>query len=211
MKNGGFMNHKIARLVTVSILVTFSAAMAHLGAGGTNLPSRSNRPNLEYLKAVNLAAPPQDPQLLFLLMGEFSNANEQSEGVEFFSARLKEFDPRLTDVQRALYLSAIGLLRAQHAPAVPLLHRIGWVKETIAMLQQAKRLSGGQVFIVNWIAGVVHAQLPSRFHQRKAAQEELAWCVKNVEKAPHEAWLREVYYQLAKLARAGGEQAKARD
>jgi len=30
-------------------------------------------------------------------------------------------------------------------------------------------------------------------------------------KAPHEAWLREVYYQLAKLARAGGEQAKARD
>ncbi len=205
------MNHKKASLVSVSILGIFSAAVALLGADGTNLPSGSNRPDLEYLKAVNLAAPPQDPQLLFLLTGEFANANMQSEGVEFFSARLKEFDPRLTDVQRALYLSAIGLLRAQHAHAVPLLRRIGWVKETISMLEQAKRLSGGQVFVVNWIAGMVHAQLPNRFHQGKAAQEELAWCVENVEKAPHPAWLREVYYQMAKLASASGDRAKSQD
>ena len=119
--------------------------------------ARSHRldPDLEYLKAVNQVAPPRDPQILFLLMAEYSSANRQEEGVEFFSARLKEFEPRLTDVQRALYLSAIGLLRAQHAPAVPLLHRIGWVKETIAILERAKRLSGGQVFVVNWVAGVV--------------------------------------------------------
>ena len=63
------MNHKKASLVSVSILVIFSAAVALLGADGTNLPSGSNRPDLEYLKAVNLAAPPQDPQLLFLLTG----------------------------------------------------------------------------------------------------------------------------------------------
>ena len=142
-------------------------------------------------------------------MGRYANANIQVEGEVF--RRLREFGPRLTDVQRALYLSAIGLLRAQHAPAVPLLHRIGWVKETIAMLERAKRLSGGQVFVVNWIGGMVHAQLPSRFHQRQAAQEELEWCVENVEKAPDAAWLREVYLQLAKLARAGGEQAKAQE
>src|SRR6266436_6551094 len=160
------MNHKKASLVSVSILGIFSAAVALLGADGTNLPSGSNRPDLEYLKAVNLAAPPQDPQLLFLLMGEFANANMQSEGVEFFSARLKEFDPRLT---------------------------------------------GGQVFVVNWIAGMVRAQLPNRFHQGKAAQEELAWCVENVEKAPHPAWLREVYYQMAKLASASGDRAKSQD
>jgi hypothetical protein len=48
----------------------------------------SSRPELEYLKAVNSAAPPQDPQLLFLLMGEFANANQQPEGAEFLSARL---------------------------------------------------------------------------------------------------------------------------
>jgi hypothetical protein len=79
----------------------------------------SSRPELEYLKAVNSAAPPEDPQLLFLLMGEFANANQQAEGAEFLSARLNEFSPRLSDAQKALYLSAIGLLRAQNASSSP--------------------------------------------------------------------------------------------
>jgi glyoxylase-like metal-dependent hydrolase (beta-lactamase superfamily II) len=148
---------------------------------------------------------------LFLLMAQYSNANLQEEGAEFFSARLKEFDPRLTDVQKALYLSAIGILRAQHASSVPLLNRIGYVKDTIAILDQAKQLSGGQVFVVNWIAGIVRTELPSLFHQRAAAKNELAWCVENSDKAPHAGWLREVYSHLGKLALADGEQAKAQD
>jgi len=106
----------------------------------------SSRPELEYLKAVNSAAPPQDPQLLFLLMGEFANANQQAEGAEFLSARLNEFAPRLSDSQKALYLSAIGLLRAQNASSISLFGRIGYVKDTISMLDQAKKLSGGQIF-----------------------------------------------------------------
>src|SRR5215472_297402 len=171
----------------------------------------SHHPELEYLKAVNSVAPPQDPQLLFLLMAEYANANLQGEGAEFFSARLKEFEPRLTDVQKALYLSAIGLLRAQNASSIPLLHRISYVKDSVAVLDQAKRLSGGQVFVVNWIAGVVYAQLPSPFHQKEAAQRELAWCVENADKAPHAGWLREVYFEQAKLALADGDQAKAQD
>jgi glyoxylase-like metal-dependent hydrolase (beta-lactamase superfamily II) len=173
--------------------------------------SASPRPELEYLKAVNSVAPPRDPQLLFLLMAQYSNANLQGEGAEFFSARLKEFGPRLTDAQKALYLSAIGLLRAQHASSVSLLHRIGYVKDTIAILDQAKQLSGGQVYVVNWIAGIVRTELPGFFHQRKAAEAELAWCLANVDKAPHAGWLREVYYHLGKLALADGEQAKAQD
>jgi glyoxylase-like metal-dependent hydrolase (beta-lactamase superfamily II) len=173
--------------------------------------STSGRPELEYFKAVNTVAPPQDPQLLFLLMAEYSSANMQGEGAEFFSARLKEFDPRLTDGQKALYLSIIGLLRAQHASSISLVHRIGYVKDTIAILDQARQRSGGQVFVVNWIAGVVHTELPNFFHQRKAAQEDLAWCVEHADKAPHAGWLREVYYHLGKLALADGEQAKAQD
>ena len=171
----------------------------------------SPRPDLEYFKAVNSIAPPKDPQLLFLLMGQYANANLQSDGVEFFSARLREFGPHLTDVQKALYLSAIGLLRAQHAPSVPLLHRVGYVKETITILEQATQLSGGHVFVVNWIAGIVYSQLPGFFHQGQAAQDELMWCVKNGDQAPHAGWLREVYYRLGKLALARGEQAKAQD
>src|SRR5882724_5923229 len=178
---------------------------------GVDSSSASLRPELEYQKAVNSVAPPQDPQLLFLLMAQYSNANLQGEGAEFFSARLKEFSPRLTDAQKALYLSAIGLLRAQHASSVSLLHRIGYVRDTMAILDQAKRLSGGQIFVVNWISGVVRSQLPGFFHQKQAAQDDLTWCAANIAKAPHIGWLREVDFRLGKLALADGDQAKARD
>ena len=171
----------------------------------------SSRPELEYLKAVNTAAPPKDPQLLFLLMGGYANANQQAEGAEFLSARLNEFGPRLSDPQKALYLSAIGLLRAQHASSVSLLHRIGYVRDTIAMLDQAKRLSGGQIFVVNWISGVVRAQLPGLFHQRQAAHDDLTWCAANIAEAPSVGWLREVDFHLGKLALADGDQVKAQD
>jgi len=198
-------------------LLVFGVFLAKLRAtpprpdAGNHGGASSVRPELEYLKAVNSVAPPRDPQLLFLLMAQYSNAHLQNEGAEFFSARLKEFGPRLTDVQKALYLSAIGLLRAQQASQVSLLHRIGYVKDTIAILEQAKQLSGGQVFVVNWINGIVHAQLPGQFHPKNAAQDELAWCVANADKAPHAGWLRELYYYLGKLALADGEQVKAQD
>ena len=144
-------------------------------------------------------------------MTEFANSNLQGEGAEFFSARLKEFEPKLTPVQKSLYLSIIGLLRAQHAASLPVLRRYSYVKETIATLEQAKQFSGGKVFVVNWIAGIVHAEIPGFFGQRNAAREELTWCVDNIDKAPHTGWLREVYYHLAKLAHSEGNQAKAQD
>jgi len=144
-------------------------------------------------------------------MGAYSNANQQAEGAEFLSARLNEFGPRLTDAQKSLYLSAVGLLRAQHASSVSLLDRIGYVKDSIAMLDQAKRLSGGQIFVVNWISGVVRSQIPSFFHQRQAAQDDLTWCAANIAKAPNIGWLREVDFRLGSLALADGEQVKAQD
>src|SRR5215467_14649943 len=181
-------------LLGILLLTLYGAPSAKSGSAGPTSPRSSRPPELEYLKAVNSVAPPHDPQLLFLLMAQYSSARLQGEGVEFFSQRLKEFGPHLTDAQKALYLSAIGLLRAQHASEVPLLRRVSYVKETVASLDQAKQLSGGQIFVVNWIDGVVRAQLPSIFHQRAAAQKELEWCVANADKAPHAGWLREPYY-----------------
>jgi glyoxylase-like metal-dependent hydrolase (beta-lactamase superfamily II) len=201
----------------LAALLMFGAFLANLrgipaGPGpGNHGEASSYRSELQYLKAVNSVAPPRDPQLLFLLMAQYANANLQDEGAEFFSARLQEFGPRLTDAQKALYLSAIGLLRAQHASSVSLLHRVGYVKETIAILEQAKQLSGGKIFVVNWIASIVHSEFPSVFHQRNAAKAELAWCVENADKAPDAGWLREIYYHLGKLALAEGGQAKAQD
>src|SRR5215469_5685985 len=198
-------------------LVTFALFLANR-RGVRADTSRQNRagnpahpPELEYLKAINSVAPPKDPQLLFLLMAQYSNLNLQGEGAEFLAARFKEFEPQLTDPQKALYLSAIALLQAQHASEISLLRRIGYVNDTIAMLDRAKQLSGGQVFVVNWIAGVVHSELPGFFRQSKAAEAELAWCLENAAKAPHAGWLREVDYHLGKLALARGERAKAEE
>jgi glyoxylase-like metal-dependent hydrolase (beta-lactamase superfamily II) len=205
-----FLYLSAALLLSGIVLLGLRETSASSASGKTSV-SGSPRPELEYFKAINSVGPPQDPQILFLLMAQYSNANLQGQGVEFFSARLKEFEPRLTDTQKALYLSAIGLLRAQCAHSVPLLRRVGYVRETISMLEQAKRLSGGQIFVVNWIAGIVHAQLPGFFHQDKAAHDELTWCIEHADKAPQAGWLREVYYQQAKLALADGDQGRAQD
>ena len=205
------MRKEVYLLLALLLVVGSLIYLETNGTAASPVQSSSSRPELEYLKAVNGAAPPQDPQLLFLLMGAYANANQQAEGAEFFTARLNEFGPRLTDAQKSLYLSAIGLLRAQHASSVSLLHRIGYVKDTIAMLDQAKQLSGGQIFVVNWISGVVRSQLPGFFHQKQAAQDDLTWCAANIAKAPHIGWLREVDFRLGKLALADGDQAKARD
>src|SRR5215831_21191863 len=201
---------RIALLIGLLLLVVGGFLLMRSGRAESHSASTS-LPDLEYLKAINSVGPPEDPQLLFLLMTQYVNSNRQGEGAEFFSARLKEFEPRLTPVQKSLYLSIIGLLRAQHAASMPLLYRYSYVKETVAILEQAKQLSEGKVFVVNWIAGIVYTEIPGFFGQRSAAREELTWCVDNIDKAPHTGWLREVYFHLAKLARSEGDQAKTQD
>ena len=206
------MSHSVRIALLFGLLLVALAAILVIKSGRAESHSASTSlPDLEYLKAINSVGPPQDPQLLFLLMTQYANANRQGEGAEFFSARLKEFEPKLTPVQKSLYLGIIGLLRAQHAASLPVLRRYSYVKETMAILEQAKQLSGGEVFVVNWIAGIVHTEIPGFFGQRKAAREELTWCVDNIDKAPNTGWLREVYYHLAKLAHSEGNQAKAQD
>ncbi len=195
----------------LGIIVTLDGIRAPAAESRVTSSSASHHPDLDYLKAVNSVAPLRDPQVLFLLMAEYSNANLEGEGAEFFSARLKEFDARLTDAQKGLYLGVIGLLRARHASSISLLDRLTYVRQTLSMLEQAKQLTGGQVFVVNWIAGIVHAELPGLFDQKKAAEAELRWCLENADRAPHAGWLREVYYHLGKLAVAEGDQPKAQD
>src|SRR2546427_2173755 len=100
-----FMRIAIYSLAALLVFGVFLAKLLATPAGpgpGNHDLAGSGRPELEYLKAVNsVAPPPRDPQLLFLLMAEYSNANRQGDGAEFFSARLKEFGPRLRDAQKA--------------------------------------------------------------------------------------------------------------
>jgi hypothetical protein len=78
------LNPFIVVLLGMSRLVVSLRPAAHAS-------SASIRPDLEYLKAVNKAAPPRDPQLLFLLMGQYASANRHAEGAEFLSARLMKY------------------------------------------------------------------------------------------------------------------------
>jgi hypothetical protein len=95
----------------------FAVALASMAIGKDPLETAAptGRPELDYLKAINRAGPPQDPQMLFLLMGQYANANRHGEGAEFLSARLEEFGPKLSPIQKSLYLTAIAALRAGHA------------------------------------------------------------------------------------------------
>jgi len=203
--------YSLAALLTSALfLISLRDVRADVGAR-SQAETAVRPPELEYFKAINQAAPPKDPQLLFLLMAQYSNLNLQGEGAEFFAARFKEFEPRLTDPQKSLYLSATAVLRAQHASSVPLLHRIGYVNDTIAMLDRAEQLSRHQVFVVTWMAGVVRSELPGVFGQSKAAEAELAWCLDNGARAPDPGWLREVHYHLGKLALARDDRATAEE
>jgi glyoxylase-like metal-dependent hydrolase (beta-lactamase superfamily II) len=195
----------LGSVVTTSIFV--GSALTH---AQPRAPAEAASPELAYLKQVNRWRPPSDPQLLFILMGQFANAGRQLEGIAYFEEMLKRFGPELTDNQKAQYLVAIASLRAAHANEVFLPRRVGWVRDTVAQLDTAKNLSGGQMFVARWMSGVVRAQLPGFFGERDAALADLLWCVQHVDAAPHRAWLREVYAQLAAVYRQEGAVAEAR-
>jgi hypothetical protein len=75
------MRTAIYLLAALLVLGVFLASLRGTPTGpvpGNHGEAGSVRPELEYLKAVNSVAPPQDPQLLFLLMAQYSSANLQS-------------------------------------------------------------------------------------------------------------------------------------
>jgi glyoxylase-like metal-dependent hydrolase (beta-lactamase superfamily II) len=77
------------------------------------------------------------------------------------------------------------------------------------MLDEAKKLGGENAFVARWMSGIVRAQLPWFFKQRVAAQKDLEWCLDNAALAPHQGWLREVYFHLGLLRRNAGVDAEA--
>jgi glyoxylase-like metal-dependent hydrolase (beta-lactamase superfamily II) len=173
--------------------------------GAPSAAPATDRPELAYLKQVNAWHPPSDPQLLFLLMAQYANAGRHLEGAAYLDELRHRFDGRLDDTGRALYLTAIASLRAGGANQVFLPRRIGWVRDTLAMLDEADRLTHGQSFITHWMSGIVRSQLPSFFGERATAEAELRWCLQHADKLPHPGWLREVHFHLAKLLRDEGD------
>ncbi|MBS0182593.1 MAG: MBL fold metallo-hydrolase [Nitrospira sp.] len=201
------MNRSIVILVLLGTLVLSFIAIVRAPSSGaqSHLPADTVQPELAYLKQVNQWRPPSDPQLLFLLMQQFANTGRHVEGIVYLEDVLNRFTSRLTDNQMAQYLVAIAFLRADHAYEVFLFKRFGWVRDTLALLDDAKRLTKNEMFIARWMSGVVRARIPGFFGERDTALADLLWCVEHVDAAPHRNWLREVYAQLASLHRQRGD------
>src|SRR5215813_1271073 len=73
----------LAALLLFGILFVTLRKSSADSVSANSSESGSSRPDLEYLKAINTAGPPQDPQILFLLMAQYSSANLQGEGADF--------------------------------------------------------------------------------------------------------------------------------
>lgn len=164
-------------------------------------PPQTYNAQLEYLKVINNAGPAHDPQLIFLLLEQYLSTNQSEAGVSFFETLLDRHRSSMSPDQQSLYLAALGLLRATHAQDVFLLKRLGWVRETIAILETAKKLGGERGFVAHWAAGYVYTELPSWFGKQQDAREDLQWCMDHAAQAPNAGWMREVYYHLAVLSK----------
>jgi glyoxylase-like metal-dependent hydrolase (beta-lactamase superfamily II) len=198
--------------LTITCILLIAVCLLGSGCATTaTAPSQTYSPELEYLKSLHQAGPVQEPQLTTILMQQFMNANQFQDGIAFFEYLQQKHESRLTSAQKALYLSALGVLRASSADQVPLLNRIAWVNETIDRLEQARVLTHNDNFLVRWMAAVVYTQLPDRFGKTDAAFTDLHWCIDNIAKAPHLGWLREVFYQLAVLYQKTGDRQRSQD
>jgi hypothetical protein len=92
------MRLPITAVVVASLLLSGGAPAAFADA-----TPQTYRPELEYLKVVNSAGPAADPQIIFLLMGQYLNANRLLEGIDFFEAFLARHGAALQPGQKSLY------------------------------------------------------------------------------------------------------------
>src|SRR6266853_6710576 len=79
--------------LALGLLVVGVRSLPAAAGSGSGAPPGAHRAEIEYLEMVNALGPPKDPQLLFLLMAQYSNASLQQQGVEFFAARRKTPHP----------------------------------------------------------------------------------------------------------------------
>jgi hypothetical protein len=174
-------------------------------------PAQTYNAQLEYLKVINAAGPVQDPQLIFLLMEQYLSTNQSEAGVEFFESFLDKHRASLSSERQSLYLTALSLLRAAHAKDVFLFRRPGWVRETIAMLEEGKKLSGHQGFVAHWAAGYVYTERLIDGVNQKMLIQQLKQLEKDgiVERTVYPEVPPRVEYTLGALGIALGPSMKA--
>ena len=97
----------------IGLILLIGASL--LGSGCTTTstaPYQTYHPELEYLKSLHQAGPVTDPQIVAFLMQQFMNTNQLQAGIAFFDSFLEKYEAQLSSEQKALYLGALGVLRA---------------------------------------------------------------------------------------------------
>ncbi len=151
----------------------------------------------------------RDPRGVLLALNAYLNANQKAHGIALFEGVLNQYRREMAPETQALYLSCLAILRATYADEIPLMRRIGWVKDSFALLQEALDLTGSAHPIPHWAAGMVFAQVPGFFGKRKAAYTHLNRLAARPESEPVYGFYREVYRQLELLNRADKNTAAA--
>ncbi|WP_430965503.1 MBL fold metallo-hydrolase [Spongiimicrobium sp. 2-473A-2-J] len=159
---------------------------------------RSFHSDIAFYETVLSYGPSKDPNPVFLLANAYIAANQQQHGIPYFESVLGRFRLQMSDGVRSNYLSAYALLRASYADNISLISRMGWVKDTFKILEEAKALSP-QNPLARWASGIIYAQVPWIFDKKEAALEELLWLLNHPELEPTPGFYREVYHHLAKL------------
>lgn len=171
---------------------------------GLNGDMRSFHSEIRYLETILSYGPVEDPRPIFLLANAYIAASQQDYGIAFFEQVLARYDQQLKPTERAVYLAAYALLRATYADEVSFVSRVGWVRDTFRILEEADRLTDGQNPLVKWSAGLIYAQIPGIFFKRDAAIANLTWLADHPETEPTPGFYREAYRYLADLHRAAG-------
>ncbi len=165
---------------------------------------RSFHADIAFYETVLSYGSSTDPNPIFLLANAYIATNQQKYGIAYFESSLGSFDFQMTDEVKSNYLSAYALLRASYADNISLISRIGWLRDTFKILEDARNLSPNNP-LAHWASGIIYAQVPSLFNKKEKAFQELRWLIDHPELEPTPGFYREVYHYLAKLYTEEGD------
>ena len=178
-------------------------------AFGSTGKDRSFHFEIGFLETVLSYGPSEDPRPVFLLANAYIIARQQEVGIAYFEKQIAAYGEQMSDVTQSSYLAAYALLRATHADEVSLFKRVGWVRETFRVLEEADKLSNGANPLATWSAGLIYAQVPGIFGKRDEAIDALSTLVAHPETEPTPGFYREAYRYLAELTAEDGDTARA--
>lgn len=203
-------SQSLVRLSAMLLFCLFITACGEPGPLTKTAPAVAFNAELAYLQELNSAAPVENPQVAVLLMMEYQISGRQAEGSAFFEQLLHLHAGSMSPSQELVYLSSLGILRAEAAEDVPLIGRIGWVNDTIEILERARAIGDNKVFFSRFAAALVYSRLPSMFGKEDQAFEDFAWLVENRAKAFQPGQMRLIYQSYARSLRKVGRDDEAR-